>query len=366
MHLEDCRKVGHDGVRHGLEILQTLSRWTEQHQSPLTQPGLELLDPFAHIRQDLEFFNAQFQQLQVDIQKDLEMLRGHFQLAQDLTLFRLTILAGVFLPLSFVTSFFGMNMRRSGPLQDPEQSFSNYTNATITGLPVELRNQTAALINTLEDNSQALTYGWPTFVGTAVGLVLILPLTLTIGAILRAIIKSITRYAIYWRIFMVFGPLLAFGFFVLSVWGAVFSDLFYDMYSYSWLDEESYLNDGNGFAIVYWACNGLVLVGELWQTYRAWTTKQRPIFWTTLMLLTGACFGLDMTVWDPQWADPHLRFPNSGPDDNQWVYRTSFRLMLLPWLFLGVDVGRRWRSSWLAKRKGDKMGRARLGNGTIN
>lgn len=352
MHLEDCRKVGHDGVRHGLEILEKLSHWTEQHQSPSAQPGTVFVDPFAEIWQDLEFFNAQFQQLQVDIQQDLEMLRGHFQLAQDLTLFRLTILAGIFLPLSFATSFFGMNMRRGGPPQAPEQSFSSYTNSTLASLPGELRNQTAALINTLDDNPQALTYSWETFAGTAAGLVLILPLTLTIGAIVRAIIKSITRYAIYWRIFMVFGPLLAFGFFVFSVWGTVIAEVMeYTSYT-NWVDADysgTLDFDGFGFVIAYWICNGLMLVGELSQTYRGWTTKQRPIFWTTLMFLTGACFGLDMTVWNPSWGDIYYA---SLVGDHRWVYKSVFRLMLLPWLFLGFDVGKRWRRSWLAQREG--------------
>lgn len=222
-------------------------------------------------------------------------------------------------------------------------------------------NQTALLINALDNDPQTLTYSWPTFAGTAAGLVLILPLTLTIGAIIRAIIKSVTRYAIYWRIFMIFGPLLAFGFFVFSVWGAVFYEaLFYVEFWYS--------INGFGFLITYWVCNGLVLVAELWQTYRGWTTKQRPIFWTTLMLLTGACFGLDMTVWDPFWAYSGYYSYDYEADsgDHHWVYKSVFRLMLLPWLFLGIDVGRRWRSSWLTHKERDKAGKLRRDSGTTS
>lgn len=227
-------------------------------------------------------------------------------------------------------------------------------------------NQTALLINALDNDPQTLTYSWPTFAGTAAGLVLILPLTLTIGAIIRAIIKSVTRYAIYWRIFMIFGPLLAFGFFVFSVWGAVISEaLLYEELLYEdehmW-DDDAYAYkgshiDGSGFLITYWVCNGLVLVAELWQTYRGWTTKHRPIFWTTLMLLTGACFGLDMTVWYSY---------NFDTGDHQWVYKAIFRSMLLPWLFLGIDVGRRWRNSWVAQREREKGGQLRRDSGTTS
>lgn len=111
MHLEDCRQVGHNGVKHGLEVLKMLSLWAEQcHRLPANTPGPAFRDPFATVREDLEFEDKEFLRLEIQIGEDLKVLRSHFQLAQDLTLFRLTILAAIFLPLSFATSLFGMNM----------------------------------------------------------------------------------------------------------------------------------------------------------------------------------------------------------------------------------------------------------------
>lgn len=111
MHLEECCKVGHNGVAYAHEVLATLLEWTEQQQKPPSD-NVKIIcgDLFFKIQEDLEFFNIQFRQLQINIHEDLEMLRQHVQLAQDLILFRLTILAAIFLPLSFATSFFGMNL----------------------------------------------------------------------------------------------------------------------------------------------------------------------------------------------------------------------------------------------------------------
>ncbi|KAI1149708.1 hypothetical protein F4825DRAFT_453171 [Nemania diffusa] len=199
LHLEDRRKAAKSGVAHALEVLPVFVLWARQ------QGAIEAKEKADALKEDLEFLDQELLKLQVDIEGDQETLRQHFQLEQDLRLFRLTVLAAVFLPLSFTTSLFGMNI---STISDNEIDangtayFSEWTNATVDSLAPDIQNSTKALVSMIQQSSN-LSFSWQTFAITAVSLLFTLPLALFVGAIIRGFILSAAKYAVYWRIIAV-------------------------------------------------------------------------------------------------------------------------------------------------------------------
>lgn len=271
MHQEDCLKSARNGVKHGATVLVTLRSWMETHnaeQPSLWDGGIPFQDRVEKIQKDMDFLDSQLTQLGSDIQESKELLRQYFQLSQDMTMFRLTILAAIFLPLSFATSLFGMNMNSltvEGPL-----GFSTWMNETLEALPTDSRKATEAILSII-GTSGTLSYNWKTFGITAGCLLLSLPLSLMIGTILRAIVIWATQSAKYWRYVAVVGAVC---FVVFSIFGA-------DFPLYPCL-------------ILSWICNGSLMLYTLWKVYRSWITKQRPIFWTTFSALLSVCITLNV------------------------------------------------------------------------
>ncbi|KAK7973805.1 hypothetical protein PG989_015653 [Apiospora arundinis] len=157
---------------------------------PICRQRLDLL------KKDLQYLDQELEKLRGNIRKDKDMLRQHLQLSSDMTGFRLTLLAGIFLPLSFTTSIFGMNIQNTP--QEGLQLLSNFTNETLTGLSVNVRNSTQALVTSVA-NSGPLTYDWTTFAITSICVLATLPFTLTIGFILRNLVVLSAKYIVYWR-----------------------------------------------------------------------------------------------------------------------------------------------------------------------
>lgn len=93
---------------------------------------------------------------------DQQALRQHFQLSQDLTLFRLTILAAIFLPLSFTTSLFGMNMKNQ---EEGLEFLSGVTNGTLDSITdADFRNSAQAIVSMIASSGN-YNHGWPVFAG---------------------------------------------------------------------------------------------------------------------------------------------------------------------------------------------------------
>ena len=129
----------------------------------------------------------------------------------------------------------------SGP-----EGFSNWTDSWINNSPADIQNSTRALASTI-GKSGTLTYEWTTYIITAICLVLTLPLSLTIGSILRTVYRSTAYYATYWRAFIVL-PSLAFIFWII--------------------------------------CNGLLFLYLVLRVFRAWKNQRRRLFWIVLLIFT--------------------------------------------------------------------------------
>lgn len=308
LHLEDCRKAGYDGVEHGLQVIQTISVWIQRYQLPSSEIG----DKLKRLSKDLEYLILQLSKLGTTIREDKETLRQHFQLTQDQTLFRLTILAAIFLPLSFATSFFGMNIdglpqevqmlfsRKPGDGPQKDEDKPEFLRALDRITDKNISDATVALAAVL--GSQDAT--WTTFAVTAVCLLCTLPVALMAGAIIRGVIVAAAKYVIYWRGLAILGIFIVFFF---STFAKFIPHFFV-----------------RGFLI--WGFGGLFLLFTLWQTYRAWRRMRQPFFWTFLLVLTVACFVLEFLFGFGLWFFP---------------------FMVTPWSFLGLWYMIPW---WMRRR----------------
>lgn len=333
MHLEDCRKVGHHGVRHGLEVLDSLRKWAQERQlASDCQQRLDVLET------DLRYLDEELEKLGTSIRSDKNMLRQHFQLASDMTAFRLTLLAGIFLPLSFTTSIFGMNINST--TKEGLEGFSNFTKEKLGNLPDEaMRNSSQALVSSVT-RSGPLTYDWATFAKTATVILATLPLTLTIGWILRNFVVLSAKYLIYWRMVLI---VLGVPFALISMLGSfTYSEM--GLYEAKYRDEYSKYSDARvAILCASWGCNGILILYLFGRTYRAWNTRHRRVFWSTVTLAAAACFSVEV------YGTMTSRIT------------TTFPLMTVPWMLIALG----YLLPWLANRRRESIYLANLRRGTF-
>lgn len=180
---------------------------------PLWCAGESFQSRLATLQSDLDFFRDQFPKVGKEIKELQQTLHEHLNMTHNRRNFILTIIAAVYLPLSFAATLFGMNINNTtsaGP-----QGFSNWTASWIDSSPADIQNSTKALVSTV-GNSGPLSYSWKTFIITAACLLVSIPISLTIGGLLRLAYRGTTYYVTYWRIFAVF-PSVAFIFY--SIFG---------------------------------------------------------------------------------------------------------------------------------------------------
>ena len=254
--------------------------------------GQSIWSRFAAIRVDLDFFESSFSKAKADIESLQTMIRDHLSLNQERRNFVLTVLAAIFLPLSFVTSLFGMNM--TSPTQEGPASFSAWVNNTIDGLPSDLGDQTRTLVSTIS-TSGTLTWTWTHFAIFAVCLTMTLPISLTRGNLVRIVVHFAQHYRTYWRALAI-PPSVVFVF--LSIFGKYLR--LYPMLFASW------------------GANGLLLLFEIGKVYLAWQSKSHRSFWTSILVLTAICFLFEM-----------LGFFVIGS-----IIFGYFPWMLLPWVWI--------------------------------
>ncbi|KAI1169963.1 hypothetical protein F4777DRAFT_571036 [Nemania sp. FL0916] len=283
LHLEDLHKAASAGVRNALKILAVFTLWAREHDYIKSEERSDVL------KKDLEFLDKELTKLRDNISKDQEILRHHLQLEQDSRFFRLTLLASLFLPLSFTTSFFGMNITS---VSDGTRYFSSWTNATIDSLAPDTQNSTKAIASMIQETSSS-DFSFLTVLLTGAALTITLPLSLFIGAILRSIIRSATKSIIYWR-----AVLVAFGaiYIAASIGLSAFSFAF----------------------VIFYPFHAPLVFYIVWKTYRAWLGNHRPYIWTSIACITAAALGLFIVA---PLGLPVMIFPWGYIGAVWWSYR---------------------------------------------
>ncbi|KAJ3577631.1 hypothetical protein NPX13_g2937 [Xylaria arbuscula] len=272
LHLEDCCKVTQRRIRHDLEVFRHFTHWVIRQRDGSRHAHTSSFQiEFDVLRKDLEFLEGELKKLHSTLKENQKIMRDHFQLAQDLRVFRITILAAIFLPLSFTTSFFGMNMD-PGVWEGPG-GFTSWTNSTLDAVPADLRASTRALVS-IVGHSSNLNFTWLVFGVTAGALLLTLPLSLFVGAVVRFIVVWAKDHLVYWRVIAIAGA-VTFAFF--SIAGL-------------------YIESLVAF-ILYIITNSFLTLAFAWRAYSGWRLSDRPIIWTSLAILTIVAFLLNVLVW---------------------------------------------------------------------
>ncbi|KAI1126925.1 hypothetical protein F5Y10DRAFT_293275 [Nemania abortiva] len=311
-HLEDLRQAAQAGVQHALEVLDLLARWmSDEGYHEASMDSKVFHDKLTTIARDLEFLNQELNELKLNIEKDEKILNDHFQLEQGSTVFRLSVLAAIFLPLSFTTSLFGMNIDQG--IIEGDAGFTNYTNDTLSGTPPDVYKSTAALVSLIGVNSN-VGFTWLTFGITAASLLVTLPLSLFVGAIARAIVVSAAKYAAYWRVITIIAGTA----FILT----------------------SILASHIDYRLVIFVNVPLILAFG-WNTYRAWILNQRAVIWTSVVVITTTFFFVDLFQLNAYIIYTFSPFFQSDLD--------IFPYMIIPWAYIGLIYLIPW---WRKRRLG--------------
>lgn len=288
---------------HGLRVLDCLSKWidTQQISQPLWCAGESFQSRLATLQSDLDFFRDQFPRVGKEIKELQQTLHEHLNMTHNRRNFILTIIAAVYLPLSFAATFFGMNINTTTSASP--QGFSNWTASWIENSPADIQNSTKALVSTV-GSSGPLSYSWKTFIITAACLLVSIPLSLTIGGLLRLAYRGTTYYVTYWRIFAVF-PSVAF--------------IFYSIFGNSpWLPFAN--------AYISLTCNLFLLIFVVLRIYQAGRGNKGLNYWLVMLAFTP------------------------GPICMTFIFGIV-PSMLIPWLFLCYYA---WLRPWGRRRKQEK------------
>lgn len=271
--------MAYEAIIHATKILRAISAWEDSHLnvSQIWDSGIPWSKRAAIMSNDLGFLKRQLQKVETDVKGMQQLLRERLELSHNRRGFILTLIAAVYLPLSFATSFFGMNINTATP--PTESGFSNYTSNWISNSPADFQNTTRAIVSTI-GTSGTLTYSWEIFGITAGGLLLTLPLSLTLGSIVRSLYRSVRRYARHWRIVTVPGVAATFFF---SVAGP------------------------NSFASshhLYVVSNVLLVTYAWFATVSAWwkfstgDSEANPFYWIFMFPLVLVCFSIGVRAND--------------------------------------------------------------------
>ncbi|KAH8177874.1 corA-like mg2+ transporter protein [Sarocladium implicatum] len=209
LHLMDLAKASLHGVSRGLQLLEEIeSSSVTANRQQLNYNGAALprlpklkgtrmVKLHEQVSGDLHFQKSQTESLLRELSEDQDLLRSRFQLTQDRRFFTLNILAAVFLPLSFTTSLFGMNI--NSDTKDGPGGLSNWTQSALEKLSSIENRRTTEILSSVTATSGSLTFSWRTFGITAACLLTILPFSFILGASFRAIVGGVALSAIYWR-----------------------------------------------------------------------------------------------------------------------------------------------------------------------
>lgn len=193
-----------------------------------------------------------------------------------------------------------------------------------------MRSSAEALVSIVASCGN-LNQDWIVFAGTAIGLLFILPFTLAVGTIMRTTVVSVVRYVKYWRVLtLLIGGVLLLAAMATSILGLFLRRVFYSKYLDAilagdpdrWEEEMDRWKD---------FLNSLFLM-LIFLVYQSWSKRKERFFWTTQMLVTAACFTVDMLGTHARGHD----FPN----------------MIIPWVWLGLFnawVRRRWWKAWFTR-----------------
>ncbi|KAG9652073.1 hypothetical protein KCU95_g5573, partial [Aureobasidium melanogenum] len=141
IHLDDCRRLAISDLKHGKTVVDEARSTVEMAEFCCKkQGGLDeatALKTFSSFQDDFEFLIMKFEALETTLSTAREQINEQMSLAQGQRALILTIAAAFFIPLSFVASIFGMNVKEPlfPPLKPKTAVATSVATPTISSTP---------------------------------------------------------------------------------------------------------------------------------------------------------------------------------------------------------------------------------------
>lgn len=269
IHLEDCCKVLSSGLAHASSLLREISVAIASNH---TRIDTELQAWPEKTLQDIEFLENKLGEVQRQLLEIREMIKEQLELRNGRRTSLLTLLAAIYIPFSFMSSLFGMNLSDPiwGPIipaatrsDSPTNSTSNTTNST--GFS---QNQTNAIIGEIASSGGYLwSFKLYWIISASVTLATIL-LPLVAGPIFRSTVRAFYRNRTYLR------PLVA----ITGLGGFTYIDVALNGYVYT---------------IVFGTTLGAI---ALFMLCRASRSGKNQVIWCGYSITFAASFTIDQLV----------------------------------------------------------------------
>ncbi|KAL2065254.1 hypothetical protein VTL71DRAFT_2923 [Oculimacula yallundae] len=207
-HLDDCTQIAIKATHDALKLLAELKSFAQSSIdiTPL-QSGIQELE------RDLIYLEARLEDMTNHMITLKPMLKEKLDLRQIRRNYILTVLAAIFLPVSFMAALFGMNISDPWPSADNATLASlNYTlHATV--LPSITSNTSEVIaknITVFQDSGTYLwtfqTY-WKATIPITIGTIMV---PLVIGNVFRSLSRFAFDYRGHWRIIVIITIILSF------------------------------------------------------------------------------------------------------------------------------------------------------------
>ncbi|KAG9549459.1 hypothetical protein KCU71_g6359, partial [Aureobasidium melanogenum] len=137
IHLDDCRRLAISDLKHGKTVVDEARLTVEKADFCCKKKGgldeAMAIKTFSSFHDDFNFLIMKFETPEMTLATVREQINEQMSLAQGERALILTIAAAFFIPLSFIASIFGMNVKE--PLFPPSKSRSKTASKTTTTTP---------------------------------------------------------------------------------------------------------------------------------------------------------------------------------------------------------------------------------------
>ncbi|CAG8015995.1 unnamed protein product [Penicillium nalgiovense] len=192
-HLEDCQHAAKECCRQNRSTLQMLLDQANVIQGPRSHYETNLINELEMVVTDLNYFHDEIESSLRRISGVCRDIREQLDIVQIRRTSILGILAGLYLPLAFVTSFLGMNLNQ---FTQPQPSWRNATHIDVTN-PENFTISHSKIVDSGANQAWSLQNFFEIAIPLVVGTILA---PLVIGSVIRAFLRALRRGRTWWRL----------------------------------------------------------------------------------------------------------------------------------------------------------------------
>ncbi|KAJ5972438.1 uncharacterized protein N7479_002356, partial [Penicillium vulpinum] len=193
-HLEDCHRAAKDCCQTNRCVIQVLLDQVNLIQGPRIEDEIRLVNELEMVINDLDYLHDEINSSMQRIPGVCRDIREQLDLVQIRRTSILGILAGLYLPLAFVTSFLGMNLNQ---FPEPQGSWRNSTWIDPTN-PENITKFYSKIVDSGANKAWELETFFEIAIPLMVGTILV---PLLIGSMIR---ETFARGRTWWRLLFAF------------------------------------------------------------------------------------------------------------------------------------------------------------------